>query len=233
MDRPGVHRPPRAREMGNGKARAAISIVLSLTLVALVTAHAVRPKSVRRLPSSTIGLDTLPDSTWMRLVANGHRVGSVNASVTIVVFTDYECPFCRLAESALAAIRNVFPEDLAVIYRHYPLSSHEPAAYEKARIAECAARAGKFAKLQPILYRVRAGDEPLSESVARAARIGDPAFLACASDTAKVPAIEEDLALILAIGTRRTPSIFINGRLMNDTPDSAQLHQLITQFLSE
>lgn len=211
--------------------RRALIVVLSASLLALVAVILLRPPPAPRPSGGNVILHPLTPDEWNAVRARGHWVGPATGAVELVVFNDYECPFCWRFEGTLAAVRAAFPNRLAVLYRHYPLSIHEPAAYEKARLAECAAGVGRFADLHGFLYGLDLENPDAVRSAVQEAGIDDPAFLACAGDTARVPAIEEDLALIREIGTRRTPSLFLQGHLLSRAPDSTRLHELVGEML--
>lgn len=72
-----------------------------------------------------------------------NRMGPENARLTIVEFSDFECPFCAQYAPILTALSAQYPNDLAIIYRHYPLPSHA-GAIPAARASEAAAKQGKF-----------------------------------------------------------------------------------------
>src|SRR5687768_3601104 len=57
---------------------------------------------------------------WEALAAEGHRMGASPAAVTIVEFSDFLCPFCAEAQHALRKVRQEYPHQVAVIYRHFP-----------------------------------------------------------------------------------------------------------------
>lgn len=206
-------------------------VTLSISFIALVAAILLRPSPVPRPSRTTVRLEPLSQDEWERVRGRGQRVGPTDARLELIVFNDYECPFCRRTDKVVTAVRDVFADRLAVIYRHYPLRNHQPDAYEKARLAECAARAGRFSELQSFLYPLDVNDPGAVSSMAREADIDAPEFLSCAADTARVPEIEEDLALIREIGTRRTPSVFLQGHLLTRTPDSTQLHDIVEGLL--
>jgi predicted DsbA family dithiol-disulfide isomerase len=83
------------------------------------------------------------------------------------------------------------------------------------------------------LYEADVAGPDFVASVARTAGIDSPIFFECTADTLRVPEIEEDLSLIREIGTRRTPTLFLDGQLLTNTPDSAQLHDLVQAALTQ
>lgn len=74
---------------------------------------------------------------WHPFAAGAYQKGSDQATITIIEFGDYECPYCRAAEPHLRVIPSKYPGDVKLVYRHFPSSTHsraEPAAVA----AECA-----------------------------------------------------------------------------------------------
>ena len=122
-------------------------VLLSLSLAIMVGFMVLRPSTPRGPAPIPLQFDTLPEQVWESLLDGGRRVGSEGAPATVVVFTDYECPFCAAADRTLETLRADFGSDLAVVYRHYPLLSIHPNAYHEARLAECAAEEGFFHRL--------------------------------------------------------------------------------------
>jgi hypothetical protein len=65
-------------------------------------------------------LATMHVRHWRTYAEVGHRMGPETATVTIVEFSDFQCPFCRRAAPTLRALRLRYPHNVAVVYRHYP-----------------------------------------------------------------------------------------------------------------
>ena len=91
----------------------------------------------------------------------GHFIGATNPTVTLVEFSDYECPFCRQAHTQLRALVERYPAQLRLVHRHYPLDKscnasiktpmHENACFA-AMIAECAGRQNRFWQANDYLF---------------------------------------------------------------------------------
>lgn len=144
--------------------------------------------------------------------------GSASAPVHVVVFTDFECPYCRSSEETLAALRQQYGDRLAVYYRNYPLPNH---LYAKpsAIAAVCAAEQGKYAAYHDLLF---AHQQELAHAdyAAWAESVGlDRAkFEACRSSDEPWHRIEKDLREGVAAGVSGTPAFFVNGRpIANET----------------
>ncbi len=170
---------------------------------------------------------------WERYALAGNRTGANEAAMVIIAFIDYECPFCRLMDETITALRRSYPEDVAVVYRHFPLPSHRN-AYRAARLAECGAEQGYFEPVHRALYQAIGSGTLDATALAEAAEIPDPqAFTECATREGPVSRIEEDLALVADWGLSATPTIVVDGTLLGTPPDSAALFNLVRARLAE
>jgi NhaA family Na+:H+ antiporter len=136
-----------------------------------------------------------------------HRLGPAHTAVTIVEYGDYESPACGRAYVELERLRDRFPADLALVYRHLPLVDEHPQATAAALTAEAAAEAGQFWTMHELLYnrQDRLADSDLAGygtqlGVAAAGAIG-----------AHVARVEGDMAGARAAGITGVPALFVNG----------------------
>lgn len=74
----------------------------------------------------------------------GHVKGPSLAKVTLIEYSDFECPFCVRAFPTVKQIIETYPNDVRLIYRQFPLTSIHPSAQKAAEASECAAEQGKF-----------------------------------------------------------------------------------------
>ena len=93
-----------------------------------------------------------------------HVQGPANASVTLVEYGDYECPYCRAAVAIVEELQQVLPDDLRFVFRHFPLENIHPHARRAAEAAEAAASQGKFFEMHAALFEHQAAleDEDLA-----------------------------------------------------------------------
>ena len=89
---------------------------------------------------------------WVDYTKTGERVGSKSAKSVVVVFSDYQCPYCKLMHERLDEVLARRPNDVAVVYRHWPLSNIHPHAFAAAVTASCAAKQQRFAEANRALY---------------------------------------------------------------------------------
>jgi protein-disulfide isomerase len=160
---------------------------------------------------------------WRGYARDGHRMGPVDAPVTIVVFSDFQCPFCGMLMSRLRQLRDVYPREVAVIYRHYPLADH-PHAVAAARASECAAEQGRFSAFHDALFAAQDSIGAVGwDRFAARAGVGDlPRFEACAAATGPLAPLERDTAAARRLRVSGTPTLLINelrfhGAVRQDT----------------
>ncbi len=141
-------------------------------------------------------------------------MGPADAPVTIVIFDDFECPYCAQSVSLIKEVVNSYKDQVKLVFKHFPLGMHKHA--RAAAIAALAAdKQGKFWPLHDLLFAnfKQLSDEKINE-LAAAAGLDMKRF---ASDRAN-PQLQQKLASDQEegrrIGVRGTPTIFINGRLL-------------------
>lgn len=143
----------------------------------------------------------------------GAAKGAPDAPVTVVEFSDFECPACRSAHPAVAELVRKFPRDVRVVFRHFPLPQHENALLA-ARAAVYAEEKGKFWPFADLAFERQASLNPATIR-AIAAEVGldpDAAWRAATADPRYSERVESDKAAGMSLGLRGTPTIYVNGR---------------------
>lgn len=166
--------------------------------------------------------------TWQALTNGGRRVGPASAIFTIVEFADIECPACRrFHQSALVPLMRQFPNEVALVFYHWPLSYHR-FAYLGARLAECGAAQGRFPEMLATLYQFQdsLGRAPSALYGSAAGVPDEELFRECASGSDSLDVVRRGSELAVGVGATGTPGLVINGRLLNYVPDSAGLAKL-------
>lgn len=188
-----------------------LSAACAVTVTSIVVYRQIHPPS----PSSDDPRRTnRVISDWEAQASLGHQMGPETAPLTILYFGDFECPACRGFARMVDEYRAQHPEDLRVVFRHFPLPYHR-FAYPGARAAECAAVQGRFEATYRALYQAQdsLGLVPFRE-IARRAQVADlPRFDQCMSDSARVAVVERDKQAALAANLPGTPAVILNGTL--------------------
>jgi protein-disulfide isomerase len=158
--------------------------------------------------------------------ADDHRLGPLDARVSLVEYGDYECPFCGAAYPVTKQLKALYEDDLCFVYRHFPLANAHPHAMRAAESAEAAGAQEKFWEMHDQLFEHQDAldDESL---LFYAAQIGLDVkrFVADITTHAHLDRIHRDLSSGARSGVNGTPTFFANG-IRHDGP--ADLRSLVT-----
>jgi protein-disulfide isomerase len=148
-----------------------------------------------------------------------------DARFTIVEFSDFECPACAATSPAISSLVSQYPDQVRVVYRHFPLISIHDSAVQAARFAEAAALQGKFWEMHDELFSTQISWSGQSQEQNREyfLDLGEKLGLnreQLANDVqsdAVVQKVDSDLRVAEQLGLSFTPSLFLNGQMMNIT----------------
>ncbi|MBS3123343.1 DsbA family protein [Candidatus Woesearchaeota archaeon] len=143
--------------------------------------------------------------------------GDKNAPVTIVEFSDFECPFCvRFYEQTLSQIDSAYIKTgkVKLIYRDFPLGFHAN-AQKAAEAAECAGEQGKYWEMHNILFEkgVQSGVESF-KGYAKELSLDSKKFNSCLDESKMANEVKKDQTDGAKFGVSGTPAFFINGQLL-------------------
>lgn len=171
--------------------------------------------------------------------------GPADAPVTIVEFSDFQCPFCARVVPTVEQVLEKYPDQVRLVFMHLPLSMH-PWAEPAAVAAGCAARQSTdaFWSLHDFYFGNQDSVSPQNVmAVSRAQLDGAGLDLAqwntCATDTTSVPhqevlaRVRASAAMAQQYGATGTPAFFINGRFVSGAQPLELFDEVIGQALSE
>ena len=133
--------------------------------------------------------------------------------MTIVEFSDFQCPFCKQVVPTLAQITQKYGDQVRLVFRQFPLSSIHPFAEKAAEAALCANEQGKFWEMHDAMF----GDQSKLEVSALKVTAGNlgvdkAKFDECLDSGRFAQRIKDDETAGSLVGVSGTPAIFINGR---------------------
>ena len=165
-------------------------------------------------------------------------LGDTNAPVTIIEFSDYQCPFCAtFVEQTFGQIKTDYIDTGKVkfVYRDFPLNSIHPMAQKAAEATECADEQGKFWDYNNLLFKnqqewATAGISKLKD-YAKDLNLDTDKFNDCLDSGKYQKEVEKDEQDGIAVGVQGTPAFFINGQLLSGAQPYAAFQVAIEQAL--
>ncbi len=164
-----------------------------------------------------------PDAPVELLLGNSPVLGKSDAPVTMVEFTDLECPFCRQFHSAsFEEIKRKYIDTGKVRYvsRDYPLPFH-PQAHPAAKVARCAGEQGRFWEMRHALITNPLNPETMAR-LSKDLKLDVKRMLDCISDARIEKAVQADIAEANALGVSGTPT-FVIGRSKGDSVEGTRV----------
>ena len=155
-------------------------------------------------------------------------LGRPDAPVTVVSFSDYQCPFCRRMLDTLVALHRAYPDTVQVVYRHYPL--HDGAS-ALAEAALCAGDQGRFWDFHLELFAPEQIDPSQSFSIAENLGMDLDAFRSCLLSGTHTQQVRDDFAEGQRLQISGTPTNFINGRRLRGAVPLPQLVEAVEEAL--
>jgi protein-disulfide isomerase len=165
---------------------------------------------------------TAPDEWvdhWESFAKGDCRIGPEDAVVTVIVFADYQCPFCAVLAKELDAIQTKYPADVAAVWRHLPLERYD-SSYPAARAALCAADQRRFDAFHRTLIDERENlDSRQWDTMAKTAGVADTTrFRMCLEGDSVDTILNHDIADGDRLGVLARPTLLIGSARYNGVP---------------
>jgi protein-disulfide isomerase len=138
--------------------------------------------------------------------------GNREAAVTIVEFSEYQCPFCARVNPALAKVLETYGNKVRIVFKDFPLPNH-PQAPKAAEAAHCAAEQGKYWEMHDVMFaNQRALEVPSLKRAAAGLGLDTARFDRCLDSGQFASKVAAGLAQGEKLGVNSTPTLYINGR---------------------
>jgi protein-disulfide isomerase len=180
----------------------------------------------------SLSISTFPAVTELDRVK-----GNMNAKVTLVEYSDFQCPACAAYAPLVAQLMKEHGDNLRLAYRHFPLPQH-PNARVAAIAAEAAGRQGKFFEMHDMLFELQrewvSSVDPAVQFLTYAQVLGlDKVRFSADSVSQETRAkIDADFAAGRNLGIRGTPTFFLNGKLVANPRNYEEFKSLIENELN-
>lgn len=158
--------------------------------------------------------------------------GATNPVVTIVEFSDFECPFCKQVQSVLRQIVESYGREVRLVFKHLPLEGHRN-SLPAARAAYCAAEQERFWQFHDVLFNAGNLSPPVFEQIASDLGLGLPKFQECIASERSRAAVVKDIEAARLLRIESTPSFVVNGKVVKGALSFAEFQRIIEQELSQ
>jgi protein-disulfide isomerase len=139
-------------------------------------------------------------------------LGPANAPITLVEFSDFQCPFCGRFYPTLHRLAETYGDKLRIVYRQYPIASLHANAIKAAEASLCAHDQGKFWEAHDLMFQEQ-NRLTVRELKVMASRLGlkQDEFDRCLDTGKYTEKVQTDIAAASRVGVTGTPALFVNG----------------------
>jgi protein-disulfide isomerase len=168
----------------------------------------------------------------VQVAAEGPAKGDAKAPITIVEFSDFECPFCSRAEDSVKKVLAEYKGKVRLVYRDYPLPFHSK-AQKASEAALCAGDQGKYWEMHEKLFSNQQALEVTQlKEHAKGLGLDGGKFDKCLDSGEKAPVIEASKKAGEEAGVNGTPAFFINGRVLSGAQPFEEFKKIIDSELA-
>ena len=166
----------------------------------------------------------------IEVTADDPSIGPASAPVTLVEFSDFQCPFCQRVAPTLKQVKQKYGDKVRLVWKDFPLTQIHPQAFKAGEAAHCAAEQGKFWEYHDRLFANQQLLEP-NDLKQHAADLGlEPkAFNSCLDTSKYGERVRDGVAEGSRLGVNSTPMIYINGRALS----GAQPYEVFAGVIDE
>ncbi len=174
------------------------------------------PQVQQQNPPAPSGQPSPAGLQTFSITESNHIRGDVNAPITLVEFSDFECPFCSRHYPTLNKILSDYRGKVRLVYKHFPLTQIHPNAQKAAEASECASEQGKFWEYHDKIFENQSGGLSLEKfkQWAKDLKLESSKFDDCLNSGKFAKVVADDLQEGVEKGVSGTPGTFVNGQLI-------------------
>jgi protein-disulfide isomerase len=160
-------------------------------------------------------------------------LGRASAPVTLIEFSDFQCPFCQRVAPTLKKIRDTYGDKVRIVWKDFPLTQIHPQAFKASEAAHCAGDQGKYWEYHDRLFANQQQLQP-DDLKKHAADLGldAAAFNACLDNSKHGERVRDGVAQGTRVGVSSTPTVYINGRMLSGAQPYETFASVIDEELS-
>jgi protein-disulfide isomerase len=175
---------------------------------------------------------SVPTSPRFRINAEGPTQGPREAPVTIIEFSDFQCPYCKQAAGMLKSLLEGYGPEVRFVFKQLPLPIH-PDAFRAAQASVCADRQGRFWEYHDILFGSNDISEPALKKYASDLGMKTDEFSDCMNSDASAAVVRRDMLEATRTDVQATPTFFINGRIVRGAKSPEDFKKEIDDALKQ
>ncbi|MBK8315962.1 MAG: DsbA family protein [Acidobacteria bacterium] len=172
-----------------------------------------------------------PEPPLIRISDEGPSSGSPSSPVTIVEFSDFQCPFCKRASETVRELARLYDGKVRIVFKHFPLSNH-PDAFKAAQASVCADEKGKFWEYHDRLFNSQNLSDESLRKIAADIGLETKDFNACLESSRSKEQVMKNIQEGRKIGIQGTPFFTINGRPVRGAQDISEFRRIIDRQLA-
>ncbi len=191
-------------------------------------------------PNGSTGTNGTGGSNSTSLQANDHVLGDLGATLTVIEYADFQCPFCgKFARESFPTIKANYIDTGKVrwVFRHFPLTTIHDRAQAAAEASECAADQADFFAYHDLTYNTVDGTNSAiltdAQLLQNATALGASAgtFNSCTTGHAKAARVQQDVNSATSLGLNSTPTFFVGSQKVTGFQTAAQMSAILDQQL--
>jgi len=169
---------------------------------------------------------TQPVATAARINTDGPSLGLNQSPVTIVEFSDFQCPYCKQASGIVRRLLETYGSSVKLVFKQMPLSIH-PDAFKAAQASVCANEQGHFWEFHDLLFSSTDLSIEALKRYGLTLRLKMDEFESCLNSERSAASVRRDMQEAIRSDVQGTPTFFVNGRILRGLRTAEDLKNLI------